>query len=132
MGFFQMDARKCTERLPGTPDQVRHARLIIVKVLGNDHPCIDGTVLLTSETATNAIRHSDSARPGGVFALAVEHTEDWARVTVGDEGVKLPCLCPLTPTAVHGRGVKMLDILASRWGLSRERSRDEVWFEVGR
>jgi anti-sigma regulatory factor (Ser/Thr protein kinase) len=128
-----MDARKFTERLPGTPDQVRHARLIIVKVLGGDHPCIDATVLLASETATNAIRHSDSARPGGAFALTVEHTEDWARVTVGDEGsAKVPCLCPLTPTAVHGRGVKMLDVLASRWGLSRERSRNEVWFEVGR
>jgi anti-sigma regulatory factor (Ser/Thr protein kinase) len=128
-----MDARKFTERLPGTPDQVRNARVIIANVLGGDHPCIDDTVLLASETATNAIRHSDSAMPGGVFALTVEHTEDWTRVTVRDDGsAKMPCLCPLTPTADHGRGVKLLDVLASRWGLSRERSRNEVWFEVCR
>jgi anti-sigma regulatory factor (Ser/Thr protein kinase) len=133
MRFFQMDARKFTERLPGTPEQVRNARLIIAKVLGDAHPCIDDAVLLASETATNAIRHTDSARPGGGFALTVDHTDAWARITVGDDGsTNVPCLCPLTPTSANGRGMKLLDMLAYRWGLVREKSRNEVWFEVGR
>ena len=128
-----MDARKFTERLPGTPDQVRKVRLIITAALGDAHPCIDDAVLLASETATNAVRHSDSARPGGEFALTVERTDAWARVTVCDDGSsRVPCLCPVKPTAERGRGVKLLDVLASRWGLLREKSRNEVWFEVGR
>jgi anti-sigma regulatory factor (Ser/Thr protein kinase) len=132
MGFFQMDARMFTERLPGTPDQVRNARLIIATILGDAHPCIDDAVLLASETATNAIRHSESAWPGGEFALTVEHTEAWVRVTVRDDGsCTVPCLCPVTGTADHGRGVKLLDVVAFRWGLLREKRCNEVWFEVG-
>ena len=127
-----MDARKFTERLPGTPDQVRHARSVIAAALGDAHPYLDDAVLLASETATNAIRHSDSSKPGGDFALTVEHTHGWARISVRDGGAeRIPCLCPLAPTAEHGRGVKLLDILAARWGLLREQRRNEVWFEVG-
>jgi anti-sigma regulatory factor (Ser/Thr protein kinase) len=132
MRFFQMDARKFTERLPGAPDQVRNARLVVAKVLGEAHPCIDEAVLLASETATNAVRHTDSGLLGGGFALTVEHTDVWARVTVRDDGSpRTPCLCPRGPTAESGRGVKMLDLLAFRWGLRREKRRNEVWFEVG-
>jgi anti-sigma regulatory factor (Ser/Thr protein kinase) len=128
-----MDARKFTERLPGTPDQVRNTRLIIATVLGDAHPCIDDAVLLASEMTTNAIRHTESSRPGGVFALTVEHTDAWARVTVRDDGSeRVPCLCPLTPTAANGRGVMLLDVRAHRWGLLREKRCNEVWFEVGR
>jgi hypothetical protein len=31
-----------------------------------------------------------------------------------------------------GRGIKMLDLLAFRWGFRREKRCNEVWFEVGR
>jgi anti-sigma regulatory factor (Ser/Thr protein kinase) len=127
-----MDDRKFTERLPGTPDQARNARLIVAKVLGDAHPCIDDAVLLASETTTNAIRHSDSARPGGAFALTVEHTDVWTRITVRDDGAaRTPCLCPVGESAETGRGIKLLDLLALRWGLLRENRHNEVWFEVG-
>ncbi|WP_285579393.1 hypothetical protein [Actinoallomurus iriomotensis] len=43
-------------------------------------------MLLASETATNAIRHTDSALPGGGCALTAEHTDVWARVTIRDDG----------------------------------------------
>ena len=107
--------------------------LIIAKILGDAHPCIDDAVLLASETATNAIRHTDSALSGGGFALTVEHTDVWVRVTVRDDGSpRTPCLCPLGPRVECGRGVKLLDLLAFRWGLRREKRCNEVWFEVGR
>lgn len=101
-------------------------------MLGDAHPRIDDAVLLVSEMTTNAIRHSESSRPGGIFALTVEHTDTWARVTVCDDGSeRVPCLCPLTPTAANGRGMKLLDAVACCWGLLREKRRNEVWFEVG-
>jgi len=78
-----MDPRKFTERLPGTPDQVRKVRRIIT-ALGDSHPCVEDAVLLASETATNAVQHSDSARQGGEFALTVEHTDIW---TLGKCGI---------------------------------------------
>jgi anti-sigma regulatory factor (Ser/Thr protein kinase) len=133
MRFFSMDASKFTERLPGTPDQARRARLVIGTVLGDAHPCADDALLLASELTTNAIRHSDSSRPGGSFALVIEHTNAWVRVSVGDDGSgRVPCLCPVAPAAAHGRGMKLVDGLAVRWGLSRQKRRNEVWFEVGR
>jgi serine/threonine-protein kinase RsbW len=129
-----MDVRKVTERLPGTSDQVRRVRSIIFATLGDAHPCVDEATLLASETATNAVRHSQSALPGGEFALTGEHTDAWARVTVRDDGsVKVPCLCSaVLMTAEHGRGVRLPDVLAVRWGLLREQSRNDVWFELGR
>src|SRR5262249_38790492 len=128
-----MDARKFTERLPGTPDQVRYARRLIAMALGDAHPWIDDAVLLGSETATNAVRHTDSAQSGGEFILTVEHTGAWARITIRDDGsARIPCLCPSASVAQNGRGVRPLDDLSARWGLSREKRCNEVWFEVGR
>jgi anti-sigma regulatory factor (Ser/Thr protein kinase) len=119
-----------TERLAGTPDQVGKARRIVATALGDDHPCRDEAMLLTSETTTNAVRHTRSDQ--GQFTLTIEHTAHWARVTVGDEGsARIPCSCRAAVTATGGRGVTLLDHLASSWGFRRKSTGStELWFEV--
>jgi anti-sigma regulatory factor (Ser/Thr protein kinase) len=121
-----------TEMLPGTPDQVRTVRRIVGAALGDGHPCRDDAVLLSSETATNAITHSDSGAEGGKFMLRVEYTGAWARVSVRDDGSsRLPCWCRARQEASNGRGTELLDNLAIRWGVLREGSGSTVWFELG-
>jgi anti-sigma regulatory factor (Ser/Thr protein kinase) len=120
-----------TEMLPGTPDQVRTVRRIVGATLGDGHPCRDDAILLSSETATNAITHSDSGAEGGKFTLRVECTESWARVSVRDAGSsRLPCWCRAGREASNGRGTELLDNLAARWGVLREMSGTTVWFEL--
>ncbi|GAB3962934.1 hypothetical protein GCM10029978_019470 [Actinoallomurus acanthiterrae] len=120
-----------TETLPGTPDQVRRVRRIVGVALGDAHPCLDDAVLLSSETATNAITHSDSGMEGGKLTLRVECTGTWARVSVRDDGsFRLPCWCRAGRTATNGRGTELLDNLATRWGVLREGVGSTVWFEL--
>jgi anti-sigma regulatory factor (Ser/Thr protein kinase) len=122
-----------TEILPGTPDQVRTVRRIVGATLGDGHPCRDDAVLLSSETATNAITHSDSGAEGGKFTLRVEYTGTWACVSVRDDGSsRLPCWCRAGQEATNGRGTELLDNLAIRWGVLREGPGTTVWFELGR
>jgi anti-sigma regulatory factor (Ser/Thr protein kinase) len=122
-----------TEILPGTPDQVRRVRRIVGAALGDGHPCLADAVLLSSETATNAITHSDSGMAGGKFTLRVECTGTWARVSVRDDGSsRLPCWCRAGQDATNGRGTELLDNLATRWGVLREGIGSTVWFELER
>lgn len=54
---------------PGLPEQLSEVRQFTLKVLGDD-PGVDDVLLVTSERATNAIRHSFSGEPGGVVHAA--------------------------------------------------------------
>lgn len=126
------------ESFPGRPEQVRAARRFIAAVLGDDHPCHDDAVLLLSEIATNALRHTASGHPGerggaGTFAVMVAHSPKWVRVSVLDAGsTTIPCGCRVRRNATGGRGIALVDRMAFRWGFVRETGATTVWFEVGR
>jgi anti-sigma regulatory factor (Ser/Thr protein kinase) len=59
---------------PGSADQVRHARRALAEVLA-DCPAADDIVLCLSELATNAARHSASAKSGGSFSVTADVIE---------------------------------------------------------
>lgn len=106
-------------------------RRIVGAALGDAHPCLDDAVLLCSETATNAISHSDSGTEGGTFTVCVEYSDTWTRVSVRDDGsARLPCWCRAGRDATNGRGTELLDNLATRWGVLREGAGSTVWFEL--
>lgn len=56
---------------PGRPEQVHWVRSDLAAVL-NGCPVADDTVLVASELAANAVRHSSSRRPGGLFSVRAE------------------------------------------------------------
>ena len=71
---------------PGTADQAQHVRADLVRVAGNC-PVLDDLVLLASELATNAIRHSRSGHPAGTFTVRAKlYPGDYAWVEVTDHG----------------------------------------------
>lgn len=113
--------------LPSKPEAAGAARRLLVRE-GLD-PDLDHTVcLLVSEIVTNSIRHSGSDGDGRIV-LAARLTDDWARIEVRDPG---PGFDPDIRHHATGYGLRMLDMLAARWGVDRDDQGTRVWFEVDR
>lgn len=74
-----------TRSFPATPRQVREARQYLAALL-DGFPAADDALLCLSELVSNAILHTDSARPGGQFTVAVTRNGGHLRVEVGDDG----------------------------------------------
>jgi anti-sigma regulatory factor (Ser/Thr protein kinase) len=110
------------------PAAVRKARRFVAAQC-KDHDvgseATDVAVLLTSELVTNAVTHGRSdAR------LAVTVTPRAVLVEVGDDNSRHPRLQNLDRDALDGRGLRILDGLATRWGVREESLGKVVWFEV--
>ncbi len=87
---------------------------------------VDTVELLTSEVVTNAIIHGQS---GPQLAVTVE--ECVVRVAVLDRSPALPVRRLTHLDDVSGRGVVIVEEMASAWGVERERNgAKRVWFEV--
>jgi anti-sigma regulatory factor (Ser/Thr protein kinase) len=107
------------------PDAVRAARHAL-KDRGLA-PDLDHTVgLLISELVGNAVRHSGSEERIVFYARL---DEDHVRVEVADHG---PGFDPEVRHDSAGFGLRMVDKLASRWGVERTARGCRVWFEVDR
>src|SRR5258705_488185 len=77
---------KVSRVFPALPEQVAQARRFLRHML-DGCPMVDDAVLICSELATNAVRHSDSARPGGVFTVRAEVRDgDCLWLEVEDQG----------------------------------------------
>lgn len=91
---------------------------------------INAAVLVTSELATNAVVHGSDA-----FSVVVSNTGRGIRVDVQDDAEGVPVLRPLPEIdegGAGGRGLHVVDALASRWGYERDEtsSSKQVWFEL--
>ena len=112
---------------PAKPEAAGAARRLLIRE-GLD-PDLDHTVcLLVSEVVTNSIRHAGTAEHQRIV-LAARLTDDWARIEVRDSG---PGFDPDIRHEAQGYGLRMLDMLASRWGVDRDDQGTRVWFEVDR
>jgi anti-sigma regulatory factor (Ser/Thr protein kinase) len=85
----------------------------------------DEATLLTSELIANAIRHAPPP-------LCLEITVDTAkiRIDVHDSDPMLPMLTRPDFNSSGGRGVWLVDTIASRWGYRPEPPGKVVWFEM--
>jgi anti-sigma B factor antagonist len=89
-------------------------------------------VLLTSELVTNAVVHPppDDGQP---IELRISSYPDRVRVEVFDSGSGFdPDRLPERPNETGGRGLMVVDQLASRWGIRRspDDGRFCVWYEL--
>jgi anti-sigma regulatory factor (Ser/Thr protein kinase) len=85
--------------------------------------------LLTSELVTNAIRHARFAAPSDRIVLAARLGADFVRVEIRDPG---PGFDADIRHGHDGFGLRMVDMLAARWGVDRDGHGCRVWFEVDR
>ena len=88
---------------------------------------VDEVLLCTSEIVTNAAHHV-----GGDVHVAVELLPSSLRVSIRDGDPTLPVARPVLPTDAAGRGLRIVDRLADRWGIVPEPTGKLVWFEVAR
>ncbi|MER6174187.1 ATP-binding protein [Streptosporangium sp. NPDC001681] len=141
-----------SQRFSATTDQVRPARTFVADILGDDHPLRDDAILLTSELATNAVEHSarptdaepTDAEPTGAgtaditpgdrpreFVVTVAFTPHGVIVTVQDPGsAQIPRTRTPRPNATGGRGLLLVNELATRWGFHRDPTGTVIWFEL--
>ncbi|WP_026338201.1 ATP-binding protein [Nocardiopsis sp. CNS-639] len=97
--------------------------------------------LLGSELANNALRHSRSGQPFGVYTLTCQRTRTGLRLACRDQGSRderktvlgqRSYLAPdpngLDPAAESGRGLAMIDAFASSWGDNGVPNYRQVWF----
>ena len=113
------------------PSSVAEARRFVRKVLGSwgYDELIDTVALLTSELATNAVLHARTA-----FAVLVARDDAQVRVDVLDGSSVTPRRRTNSTTAATGRGVALVDRVASGWGTTPASRLDGfakgVWFTV--
>jgi serine/threonine-protein kinase RsbW len=118
-------------RFNGHPDQVLLARQFVVSALVEDSPIREVARLLVSEACTNAVRHTASGTAEGGFRVNYELGEDRLRVEVYDAGaLTTPQRRAHDLAAPGGRGLELLDALASRWGTLGGPEGRVVWFEL--
>ena len=121
--------------LPSAPSSPGHARRWAGEALDGSRlsPAEHADVTpLISELVTNAVRH---ARPAGVDTVVVRlaASPDRIRIEVSDHGAGFSPTGIARPThdARGGRGLFVVDAIASRWGTVRA-DRHCVWLERDR
>lgn len=129
-------SRRHHAALPADPRAVAGARrLVRAAIRFWDIPVdADTAVLLTSELVTNAVTH-DSGRPGpaagAAIMLTITGTPDCLRVEVHDASLASPVINKApSADAEHGRGMLLVDILASTWGCDRLGTGKLVYFTL--
>jgi anti-sigma regulatory factor (Ser/Thr protein kinase) len=114
--------------LPAEPAAVSEARSVIrLSLEPTDHDLIDLVVLLADEVVTNAVVHG-----AGPIDLAVDANEERVKVMVGDRSEVRPLPRRASRYAEHGRGLSIVEAIASRWGVSDTEVGKSVWFEIDR
>jgi anti-sigma regulatory factor (Ser/Thr protein kinase) len=113
----------------GLPAQVRRVREYVAQAAGGC-PVVDDVILLATEVATNAVVHTASGK-GGTFTVVVRPGDGVIRVEVHDGGSEAsPGIRATEALAGSGRGLDLVESLATRWGHLGDREGRVVWFEV--
>jgi anti-sigma regulatory factor (Ser/Thr protein kinase) len=88
---------------------------------------VELVLLLTSELVTNAYRHARTET-----RVSVSFDGGCVRIEVRDVGGGEPELRPLDRDRVDGRGLRIVDALADRWGYDSSPDGTAVWFDLVR
>jgi anti-sigma regulatory factor (Ser/Thr protein kinase) len=111
---------------PAVAPSVRDARDFVTETLADTPTSLDDLRLMVSELATNVIKHTPSS-----FHLAVHQTQTEICVEVTDHGCGRPTLLPVNAASSHGRGLQLVSMLSTQWGVRGESEPGKtVWFTV--
>ncbi|HEV2809293.1 MAG TPA: ATP-binding protein [Acidimicrobiales bacterium] len=119
-----------TRRFEPELGSARAARNFVNGVLARfdgslDEETLANVALLTSELASNAMMHSRSD-----FDVTVKLADGHVRVEVKDPNPRVPQPCMVPVDSTSGRGLHLVDLLASSWGVERLVGGKAVWFEM--
>ncbi|MFI0412236.1 ATP-binding protein [Actinomadura sp. 3N508] len=115
--------------LPGVGRSVGFARSFVRETVP-DFPGVDDMITVVSEAVANAVRHTASGREGGRVSIVLAAGGGVYRLEVVDDGdaggaphVKAEV------GAETGRGMRIVEALASGWGFRLDEGRGVTWAE---
>jgi two-component sensor histidine kinase len=124
-----MSQRSAVVELDPLPQSAGRARQFVHRTLGAWQvlaTTVETAMLLASELVTNALRHGR-----GRVALRVEQRRRSVRVIVQDADPALPRPVAAGLEAEGGRGLRLVELLAERWGTETvPGGGKQVWFEL--
>jgi len=110
------------------PESVPSARRFVLDLgWADDEKTREQLGALTSELVTNAVLHARTP-----FNLKVSGRANRIRVAVTDGSKTRPTLKLHEKTSPTGRGLRIIEAIADRWGVDPARSGKTVWFELDR
>jgi anti-sigma regulatory factor (Ser/Thr protein kinase) len=110
---------------PCRPEAVAAAREHVRNVLHDRSiEIVDAAELLTSELATNCVRHA-----GTDFELVI-HAVGEVRIEVRDTGPGRPTVLSPTPRDMTGRGLRIVEAVSDSWGVVPTARGKAVWFTL--
>lgn len=118
---------KRTHSFDPVPESVTAARRFVTAALQEvPGEAREVVPLMVSELASNCLRHGD-----GGFELTVIVTPAEVRVEATDGGAGRPQLRYPDPTDPTGRGLQIVDMFSSRWGIDlRPGGGKTVWLTL--
>jgi anti-sigma regulatory factor (Ser/Thr protein kinase) len=117
--------------IPGQEREVRTVRRWIAELLP-DCPSRDDVMTVAVELATNAVKFTASGRgrADGVFAIEVTWHATAVRVAVADAGAPQEPRLVNDPDTEHGRGLHIVQSLATRFGVCGDTRGRLVWADL--
>lgn len=124
------DQTRASLELPGDPTAARQARRFVTQVLrawAVHEDVVETAELCVSELVTNAVIHS-----GTTSSVTLQADREYVLVLVQDHGGRGAVRRPeeLDPESVSGRGLTLVDALASAWSAEHSTDGTTVWFEL--
>ncbi len=113
------------------PEQVAAARRFVAEALAGGSEFRETARLLVSETVTSTLDQARFGLGDGTFEIAYAIVGGRLRVEVSDDGG--PARMRRRIHDVHaesGRGLRLVQTLASRWGVREDTSGRTIWFEL--
>ena len=124
-----MSSRTASFDLPPVTPSIPVARRLVLELLrvwGAAHDPDDAGLLVT-ELVANVVDHV-----GGDASLTVELTlsDSWLRIAVVDGSAVRPVVQELSLDRPRGRGLRMVQEIADRWGHEEHGGGKRVWLEL--
>ena len=124
-----MSSFRASFDLPPVPRSVPVARHVVLELMSawrapQDR---DDAALLVTELVTNVTDHV-----GGEASLTVEveMSDSWLRIAVVDGSAVRPVVRELDTANPRGRGLRLVQAIAERWGSEDHQDGKRVWLEL--
>jgi anti-sigma regulatory factor (Ser/Thr protein kinase) len=125
----RVSTRSATMDLPPTSQSVTAARRLVRELLAVwdvPHDREDAELLVT-ELVANVVDH---VRGEANLTLELSVSDTWLRIGVVDGSSIRPVVQELSHERRRGRGMRLVEAIADRWGAEDHEGGKRVWFEM--